>query len=32
MSSRERRCPASSACFGYMLVAVKPGSVFISLM
>ena len=22
--------PASSACFGYMLVAVKPGSVFIS--
>ena len=24
--------PASSACFGYMLVAVKPGSVFISLM
>jgi hypothetical protein len=24
--------PASSACLGYMLVAVKPGSVFISEM
>ena len=31
MSSSKRR-PASSACLGYMLVAVKPGRVFISLM